>query len=91
MPMRWHHACITQVYWSIEGSVCSQFENHIRAVAGLPLGSTAVVRPTVMVNIIIGQHPKSEDVLALEGAHLHLYNKSEREGRKIGHITFNAQ
>jgi 5-(carboxyamino)imidazole ribonucleotide synthase len=55
-------------------------------VAGLPLGSTEVVRPTVMVNII-GQHPKSEDVLALEGAHLHLYNKSEREGRKIGHIT----
>ena len=73
-------------HWSIEGAVCSQFENHIRAVAGLPLGSTAVVRPTVMVNII-GQHPKSEDVLALEGAHLHLYNKTEREGRKIGHIT----
>lgn len=73
-------------HWSIEGAVCSQFENHIRAVAGLPLGSTAVVRPTVMVNII-GQHPKSEDVLALEGAHLHLYNKTEREGRKIGHVT----
>lgn len=73
-------------HWSIEGSVCSQFENHIRAVAGLPLGSTEVVRPTVMVNII-GQHPKSEDVLALNGAHLHLYNKTEREGRKLGHIT----
>lgn len=73
-------------HWSIEGAVCSQFENHIRAVAGLPLGSTAVVRPSVMINII-GQYPKSEDVLALEGAHLHLYNKTEREGRKIGHIT----
>ena len=73
-------------HWSIEGAVCSQFENHIRAVAGLPLGSTEIVRPTVMINII-GQHPKSEDVLALEGAHLHLYNKSERAGRKIGHIT----
>ncbi|MDM1772269.1 5-(carboxyamino)imidazole ribonucleotide synthase [Acinetobacter indicus] len=73
-------------HWSIEGAVCSQFENHVRAVAGLPLGSTDVVRPTVMVNII-GQHPKSEDVLALNGAHLHLYNKTEREGRKIGHIT----
>ena len=73
-------------HWSIEGSICSQFENHIRAVAGLPLGSTEVVRPTVMVNII-GQYPKSEDVLALNGAHLHLYNKTEREGRKIGHIT----
>ncbi len=73
-------------HWSIEGAVCSQFENHIRAVAGLPLGSTEIVRPTVMVNII-GQYPKTEQVLALEGAHLHLYNKSEREGRKIGHIT----
>ena len=39
-----------------------------------------------MINII-GQHPKSEDVLALKGAHLHLYNKSERAGRKLGHIT----
>ena len=73
-------------HWSIEGAVCSQFENHIRAVAGLPLGSTDVIRPTVMVNII-GQHPKTEDVLALNGAHLHLYNKTEREGRKLGHIT----
>lgn len=73
-------------HWSIEGSVCSQFENHIRAVAGLPLGSTEVVRPTVMINII-GQYPKSEQVLALNGAHLHLYNKTERAGRKIGHIT----
>ncbi|QIO10253.1 5-(carboxyamino)imidazole ribonucleotide synthase [Acinetobacter lanii] len=73
-------------HWSIEGAVCSQFENHVRAVAGLPLGLTEVIRPTVMVNII-GQHPKTEDVLALEGAHLHLYNKTERAGRKIGHIT----
>jgi 5-(carboxyamino)imidazole ribonucleotide synthase len=73
-------------HWSIEGAVCSQFENHIRAVAGLPLGSTEVIRPTVMINII-GQHPKSEAVLALNGAHLHLYNKSERTGRKLGHIT----
>ena len=73
-------------HWSIEGAVCSQFENHIRAVAGLPLGSTEVVRPTVMINII-GQYPKSEQVLALNGAHLHLYNKTERAGRKIGHIT----
>lgn len=73
-------------HWSIEGAVCSQFENHIRAVAGLPLGSTEVIRPTVMVNII-GQHPQSEQVLALNGAHLHLYNKTERPGRKLGHIT----
>ncbi|WOE30856.1 MULTISPECIES: 5-(carboxyamino)imidazole ribonucleotide synthase [unclassified Acinetobacter] len=73
-------------HWSIEGSICSQFENHIRAVAGLPLGATDLVRPTVMINII-GQYPKSEEVLALAGVHLHLYNKTEREGRKIGHIT----
>ncbi|MFU8927105.1 5-(carboxyamino)imidazole ribonucleotide synthase [Acinetobacter puyangensis] len=73
-------------HWSIEGAVCSQFENHIRAVAGLPLGSTQTVRPTVMINII-GQYPKTEEVLALSGAHLHLYDKSERTGRKIGHVT----
>lgn len=73
-------------HWSIEGAVCSQFENHVRAVAGLPLGSTEVIRPTVMINII-GKHPKPEDVLALNGAHLHLYNKTERDGRKLGHIT----
>lgn len=73
-------------HWSIEGSVCSQFENHVRAVAGLPLGLTEVVRPTVMINII-GKHPKTEDVLALNGVHLHLYNKTERAGRKLGHIT----
>ena len=73
-------------HWSIEGSVCSQFENHIRAVAGLPLGSTKTIRPTVMVNII-SQHPNSALILALDSAHLHLYDKSEREGRKLGHIT----
>lgn len=77
-------------HWSIEGAVCSQFENHIRAVAGLPLGSTATIRPTVMVNII-GQHPDSAQVLALESAHLHLYGKSERLGRKLGHITLTPQ
>ncbi|WLF83260.1 5-(carboxyamino)imidazole ribonucleotide synthase [Moraxella sp. ZY210820] len=73
-------------HWTIEGAVCSQFENHIRAVAGLPLGNTETVRPNVMVNII-GQHPNSADVLVLNGAHLHLYNKNERQGRKLGHIT----
>jgi 5-(carboxyamino)imidazole ribonucleotide synthase len=73
-------------HWSIEGAVCSQFENHMRAVAGLPLGSTELVKPTVMVNII-GQHPNTADILALDGAHLHLYGKTERTGRKLGHIT----
>ena len=73
-------------HWSIEGAVCSQFENHVRAVAGLPLGSTESVRPSVLVNII-GQHPDTAAVLALDGVHLHLYGKSERVGRKLGHIT----
>lgn len=73
-------------HWSIEGAVCSQFENHMRAVAGLPLGSTALVKPCVMINII-GKHPQRSAVLALEGAHLHVYGKTERAGRKLGHIT----
>lgn len=73
-------------HWTIEGAVCSQFENHIRAVAGLPLGSTETVRPNVMINII-GEYPELSKVLALKGAHVHLYNKQERLGRKIGHIT----
>lgn len=73
-------------HWSIEGAVCSQFENHMRAVSGLPLGSTDLIKPCVMINII-GKHPVSQDVLALEGAHLHVYGKTERAGRKLGHIT----
>lgn len=73
-------------HWSIEGAVCSQFENHMRAVAGLPLGSTELIRPCMMVNII-GRHPNREDVLKLSGAHLHFYGKEERAGRKLGHIT----
>jgi 5-(carboxyamino)imidazole ribonucleotide synthase len=76
-------------HWTIEGAQCSQFENHLRAVAGLPLGSTACAKPTAMVNII-DQHPDSADVLRLLDAHLHLYGKSERAGRKLGHITMTA-
>lgn len=73
-------------HWSIEGAVTSQFENHIRAVTGLPLGSTDIVHPSMMVNII-GEHPDSAEVLAVSGAHLHDYAKSARPDRKIGHIT----
>ncbi len=76
-------------HWSIEGAVCSQFENHMRAVAGLPLGSTALVQPCRMINII-GEHPVAADVLAVPGAHLHLYGKTARAGRKLGHITLTA-
>ena len=73
-------------HWSIEGAVCSQFENHMRAVAGLPLGSTELISECMMVNII-GRHPKREDVLKLSGAHLHFYGKEERVCRKLGHVT----
>ena len=76
-------------HWSIEGAICSQFENHMRAVAGLPLGSTQELRPSAMINII-GQHPKTSDILAIPEAHLHLYGKTERVGRKLGHITVTA-
>lgn len=76
-------------HWSIEGAHCSQFENHVRAVAGLPLGLTRAEQPSAMLNII-GQHPRSEDVLRVTDAHLHLYGKREREHRKLGHITVTA-
>ncbi|WP_227430002.1 5-(carboxyamino)imidazole ribonucleotide synthase [Psychrobacter sp. I-STPA6b] len=73
-------------HWSIEGAVTSQFENHIRAVVGLPLGDTDNIKPSVMVNIL-GQYPKVSEVLAIDASHYHTYHKAEREGRKIGHIT----
>lgn len=76
-------------HWTMEGAHCSQFENHVRAVAGLPLGSTVCEKPTAMINII-GQHPATAKILQQTDAHLHLYGKSEREGRKLGHITLTA-
>jgi 5-(carboxyamino)imidazole ribonucleotide synthase len=72
-------------HWTIEGAATSQFENHLRAVLGLPLGSTES-RRSVMVNLI-GSVPVSEDVLRVLGAHLHLYGKEPRPGRKLGHVT----
>ena len=73
-------------HWTIEGAGTSQFENHLRAVAGLPLGTTAARGHSAMVNII-GALPDPAEVLAVEGAHLHLYGKEPRPGRKIGHVT----
>ena len=72
-------------HWTIEGSATSQFENHLRAVLGLPLGSTQS-RPSLLVNLI-GATPRAEDVLSIPGAHLHLYGKETRPGRKLGHVT----
>jgi len=72
-------------HWTIEGAQASQFENHLRAILGLPLGSTES-RPSLLVNLI-GSLPTAEDVLAIPGAHLHLYGKEPRPGRKLGHVT----
>jgi 5-(carboxyamino)imidazole ribonucleotide synthase len=73
-------------HWTIEGAATSQFENHLRAVLDLPLGSTKVYGSAAMLNLI-GETPESSEVLAIPGAHLHLYGKSPRPGRKLGHIT----
>ena len=73
-------------HFSIEGANTSQFENHIRAVVGAPLGDTSLRGVSWMRNLI-GRIPVEHDVLAIPGAHLHLYGKSERHARKVGHIT----
>jgi 5-(carboxyamino)imidazole ribonucleotide synthase len=77
-------------HWTIEGAETSQFENHMRAVCGLPLGDCGPVGYSTMFNII-GEHPDTERVLAIPDAHLHLYGKSERPGRKLGHITVRSR
>jgi 5-(carboxyamino)imidazole ribonucleotide synthase len=76
-------------HWTIEGAHTSQFENHLRAILNLPLGSTAARGVSAMVNLI-GDIPPIGPLLRLEGAHLHLYGKSPRSGRKLGHITLCA-
>lgn len=74
-------------HWSIEGAQTSQFENHVRAICGMPLGSTEVKQPIAAMINIIGETGPVEKVLQKENAHLHLYDKAERAGRKLGHIT----
>jgi 5-(carboxyamino)imidazole ribonucleotide synthase len=76
-------------HWTIEGAQTSQFENHLRAILGLPLGSAEVPGPCVMVNLI-GELPEPAAVLRIPGAHLHLYGKAPRPGRKLGHVTVRA-
>jgi 5-(carboxyamino)imidazole ribonucleotide synthase len=73
-------------HWTIEGAETSQFENHLRAIRRLPLGSAQARGPCAMLNII-GEPPPASQVLAAPGAHLHLYGKRPRPGRKTGHIT----
>ncbi len=76
-------------HWTIEGAETSQFENHLRAIVGLPLGSTALRGASVMVNYI-GLAPAIEAASALEGVHTHLYGKTPKPQRKIGHATVTA-
>jgi len=73
-------------HWTIEGAVTSQFENHMRAVVGLPLGSTAPIGRSLMLNAI-GEMPDAAAVLRVPNAHLHDYGKAARPGRKVGHVT----
>lgn len=76
-------------HWTIEGSETSQFQNHLRAVLGLPLGDTRMVGHACMLNWI-GAMPDAAAVLGEPGGHWHDYGKEPREGRKVGHATLRA-
>jgi len=73
-------------HWTIDGAVTSQFENHLRAILGLPLGPTEAISSSVMLNLV-GGVPPIANLLGIAGAHLHLYGKDPRRGRKLGHVT----
>ena len=76
-------------HWTIEGSETSQFENHLRAVLGLPLGAPDAIGHACMLNWV-GAMPDPAAVLAEPGGHWHDYGKAPREGRKVGHATLRA-
>ena len=76
-------------HWTIEGSETSQFQNHLRAVLGLPLGSTRMLGHACMLNWI-GAMPDAAPVLREAGGHWHDYGKEARAGRKVGHATLRA-
>ncbi len=73
-------------HWTIEGAITSQFENHVRAITGLPLGDTRATGHSAMINLI-GSMPAPGPLLRESGLHLHDYGKSPRPGRKLGHLT----
>jgi 5-(carboxyamino)imidazole ribonucleotide synthase len=73
-------------HWTIEGCVTSQFENHLRAICDMPLGSTRALGHTAMINFL-GQMPDRERLLAVDGLAYHDYGKTARPGRKLGHCT----
>jgi len=74
-------------HWTQNGAVCCQFENHLRAICDLPLGSTQPTTEHVAMLNLIGKLPVSKAVLSQPDAHLHLYDKAPRSGRKLGHIN----
>uniref|UniRef100_A0A486XWW1 N5-carboxyaminoimidazole ribonucleotide synthase n=1 Tax=Rheinheimera sp. BAL341 TaxID=1708203 RepID=A0A486XWW1_9GAMM len=76
-------------HWTQQGADVCQFEQHLRAVCGLPLGSTALVRPSLMVNIL-GEDTVPQGILAIPGLHMHWYGKTKRAGRKMGHINLSG-
>lgn len=73
-------------HWTTEGALTSQFENHVRAVCGLPLGETGARGPSAMINLL-GDIPSLPELLAIRGVHVHIYGKAPRPGRKVGHVT----
>lgn len=77
-------------HWTQQGADVCQFENHLRAVCGLPLGSTQLLRPTAMINIL-GEDSLPEQLLAMNNCHIHWYGKEKRPGRKMGHINVSAE
>ncbi|MDC9715334.1 MAG: 5-(carboxyamino)imidazole ribonucleotide synthase [Gammaproteobacteria bacterium] len=77
-------------HWSIEGANTSQFENHVRAITGMPLGDTMLTHPFCAMINIIGKIGNTDAVLNIANAHLHLYDKKERVNRKLGHINITA-
>lgn len=77
-------------HWTMDGATTSQFENHLRAGLGWKLGSTQARGHSAMVNLL-GEVPDSASVLTVPGAHLHLYGKSPRPGRKLGHVNLTGE
>jgi 5-(carboxyamino)imidazole ribonucleotide synthase len=73
-------------HWTLDGAETSQFENHLRAVCGFPLGSTAAIGHAGMLNLL-GRAPPLAPMLRVPGARVHLYDKEPRPGRKVGHVN----
>jgi 5-(carboxyamino)imidazole ribonucleotide synthase len=76
-------------HWTIEGAATNQFENHLRAILDLPLGATTAKGFGAMINLI-GHMPQREDILSVEYAHFHTYDKKPRPKRKLGHVTLHC-